>query len=202
MALDNYADLKTAIGTWMGRRSDLTDVVDDMIDMFESWINRNIRAPQMEGESTASAAEFLALPTDFLQIRRITYEDDPIINLEFIPPSYADFYNNTTDTDVPKWYSIVGDQFRLVPAPNDLTVLVRISYWKKLAGLSASNTTNWLLTLYPDAYLYGCLTHGNVFTQDDQRAQLISAGWSSAMTELKRASLNMNAGGPLRMRAA
>jgi len=45
-------------------------------------------------------------------------------------------------------------------------------YYGKLSKLSTSNTTNWLLTLSPDVYLYGSLLQAAPYLQDDARIQV------------------------------
>jgi len=71
MSLDSYTNLKTEIATWL-LRVDLGPDIDTMIDLFESWANRNLRVRQMEGEATAPAAEYLPLPADFIELRDIS----------------------------------------------------------------------------------------------------------------------------------
>lgn len=200
MALDTYANLKTALGTWIAR-ADLSGDTDDMIDMFEAWVNRNVRHPMMEQESTSPASEYLALPSDFLELRDIQYQGNPRKQLEYMSPSMADIYDTTGDTGTPGFYTIVADQLRLIPAP-DTTTDIRIDYWQKVPALTSTNTSNWLLALYPDAYLYGSLVHGHVRIQDPQVAAFIASGWDSIMKELIRSGKNANVGSLLQIRAA
>lgn len=201
MALDTYANLKTTLQTWMAR-ADLSSDVDDMIDMFEGWVNRNLRVPQMEQEATSLVAEYVALPTDFIQLRDIQYQGNPRKQLEYMSPSMADIYDTSGNSGTPAFYSIVGDQLRIIPAPGADATNIRIDYWKKIPALSVANPSNWLLALYPDAYLYGPLTHGQVRIHDPQMAQFIAQGWANIMQELQRAGKNANVGSLLRIRAA
>lgn len=199
MALDSYTGLKTSIQTWIAR-ADLSGDVDDMIDLFEAWFNRNIRVPQMEQESNAFAAEYLALPADFLELRDVQYQGSPVIQLEYVTPTMADIENPFGDSLTPRWYTIVANQIRLVPVPDDSTVNVRIDYWQKLPALSSIQTSNWLLAAYPDAYLYGTLVHGHVRVADPQLATFIAAGWQSVMKELQGKGRQHNVGSLLRVR--
>src|SRR5690349_15542353 len=186
MALDSYANLKTAISTWLVR-ADVASDVDDMIDMFEAWANRNLRVAQMEEEATTPVTEYIALPSDFLELRDIQWQGNPRRELEYMTPILADIYDPTGSTGLPKFYTIVGDQLRVIPAPSDTSVNVRIDYWRKVPALSDSQTTNWLLSTYPDAYLYGSLFHGRIRIQDMDTAQSVAAAWQAIMAELKRA---------------
>lgn len=200
MALDSYTNLKTALQTWLAR-ADVSSDVDDMIDLFEAWINRNMRMPQMEQEATTAAAEYLALPSDFLELRDIQFQGNPRRQLEYMSPSMADLYDTSGTAGTPRFYTLVGDQIRLIPQP-DSTTDIRIDYWKKVPALSSTNATNWLLALYPDAYLYGCLTHGDVRVMDMPMAAQIASGWQNIMGEMRRSGMNQNLGSLLRVRPA
>ena len=200
MALDTYTGLKTSIQTWLAR-ADLASDVDDMIDLFEAWFNRNIRVPQMEQEANASAAEYIALPSDFLELRDIQYQANPVVQLDYLTPVAADLANPNGDSGTPQYYTIVANQIRLIPVP-DATTNVRIDYWQKLPALSGTTTSNWLLAAYPDAYLYGTLVHGHVRVADPQLAMFIAAGWQSVMKELQGKGRQHNVGSLLRIRAA
>ena len=48
--------------------------------------------------------------------------------------------------------------------------MVNLSYYQAIPGLSTDNTSNWLLTSYPDAYLYGVLAVAYNYLRDDAQA--------------------------------
>lgn len=200
MSLDTYANLKTELAAWAGR-SDLTSYLDSYIDMFEAWCNRNLRVRQMEGEATSVASEYMDLPNDFVELRDIQWQGSPRRQLSYVTPEYADLYDSSGAAGTPRYYTIVGNQIRLVPAP-DATTTIRISYWQKVPALSGSNTTNWLLTAFPDAYLYGCLLHARMFVSDEGRAAAIDAGWQRVMQELQASGRKSNTGGSLAVKTA
>ena len=67
MALDTYANLKTAIADFLNR-DDLTNSIDDFIDLAEAHMNREIRHWDMEKRATASLnTQYTALPSDFVE---------------------------------------------------------------------------------------------------------------------------------------
>jgi hypothetical protein len=199
MSLDTYANLKTEIAAWTSR-TDLTSQLDTFIDLFESWANRNLRTRQMENEAYASAAEYIALPDDYLELRDIQWQGSPRRQLQYVTPEYADMYDTDGATGLPVYYTLVGNQLRLIPAPDSDTT-VRISYWQSITPLDGTNTSNWLLAAYPDAYLYGSLMHARAFIPDE-RAALVKAGWQEVMAEVQSAGKKSNIGGSLQIRAA
>lgn len=200
MALDSYSGLITTLQTWLQDAAVAPDA-PDCIAMFEAWVNRNLRVPQMEQEAYAPAAEYLALPSDFLALRDVQWQGKPIVQLEYLTPAMADLTNPYGDTCTPRAYTIVGDRLRLIPAPND-TTSVRIAYWKRLPALSGVIPTNWLLQAYPDAYLYGSMVHGHVRMKDIATATAISNAWQGIAQEIQQAGREANLGSLLRIRAA
>jgi hypothetical protein len=57
-------------------------------------------------------------------------------------------------------------------------------YRKNIPALTASNTTNWLLDLAPDLYLYGVLMESAPYIKEDDRLQIWGLGYSSALDGL------------------
>lgn len=195
----DYASLTSTLQTWLAR-ADLSADTDSMIAFFEGWANTNLRVQQMEVEATTQAQEYLPLPTDFQELRDIQWQGTPRIQLEYLTPMMSDKVDPCGSAGTPRYYTIVGDQLRLVPAPSDTTTNIRIAYWRRIPALSSSNTTNWLLDYRPDAYLYGALIHGNVRIKDNDMAAAVTQGWSSIMADLQRSGKNANLGSSLRVR--
>jgi len=69
-----------------------------------------------------------------------------------------------------------------------------------LPALSDSNTSNWLLDLAPDAYLYASLLESAPFLRDDERLQTWTALYGAAVNQLNKVSERGTHGGSLRMR--
>src|SRR5215471_14349221 len=78
MALDTYANLKTAIINFLDR-SDLTGYVDDFIDLAEARHKREILVREMIARSQApTLGRFLALPTRFNKMKTIRLLTNPV----------------------------------------------------------------------------------------------------------------------------
>ena len=56
----------------------------------------------------------------------------------------------------PRYYAITAGEIEVFPVP-DGTYSTELYYYAKIDALSDSNTSNWLLEYFPDAYLYGAL---------------------------------------------
>ena len=68
-------------------------------------------------------------------------------------------------------------------------------YFGKTDALSDSNTSNWILEHYPDAYLYGSLIHSAPYLKDDARIQVWAALYQSAIDSINQASEKAKFGG-------
>ncbi len=175
MALTTYDELKDSVADFLNR-SDLTSVIPDFIKMAETDMNRKMRHWRMENRATASVSgRFSVLPTDFLETIRLHLETDqrPIELVSYL--EMQTLRENANDTvGKPTTYSITQGEIELFPTP-DTTYDIELYYYAKIPSLSASQTTNNILTNFPDAYLYGSLIHSSPYLQEDVRM----ASWAS-----------------------
>ena len=69
---------------------------------------------------------------------------------------------------------VIGDNLFLAPTP-DSTLNIELTYKASVSSLSDSNTTNTILTSFPDLYLYASLFHAYTYLLDEQRATQYNA---------------------------
>ncbi len=180
MALTNYSELKTAIANWLDR-SDLDDRIPEFIQLAEARHRRDFKIRRMETRVTASTiadTEYYSLPDNFVAMRNIQLNTDPKTALEYMTPEQMDRVRGGSTTGKPKAYSIIGNNFQLRPIP-DGVYQIEMLYFKYFTALSDSNTTNDVLTDFPDLYLYGSLAETSPFLMQDERL----AVWSSLYKE-------------------
>lgn len=177
MALDNYADLQTAILTWLARPGDtlVSPSVPDMITLFESEARRRLRTRWNETSTTLAVTanvDTVALPSDFGAARelRITGIDPEAVLVYMTGPELDTAYPATT-ADQPVNFTIEGLKLRVRPVP-DQAYTITLEYTQGLTALSNSVTTNWLLTNHPDAYLFGSLAEAESFIGNDERVMM------------------------------
>ena len=203
MALTTYAELKTSIGDWLNR-SDLTSVIPDFISLAEAQIERTLRARQMIVRANASFdAQYGAVPSDFLEAKSLKLTStNPQSPLSFLSIDALDAeMTKYTGSGKPKFFGVVGGQLRIVPTP-DATYTTELTYYAKLAKLSNSNTSNWLLVSSPDIYLYGALLQAAPYLQDDARIQTWATLYERALNDLQTADdRGASSGGALLTRA-
>jgi hypothetical protein len=160
--------------------------------LFEAKMNRGLFVPQMETRSstvcdtTDTEPEFISLPSDFQTMRRIRLSSvtgKPALN--FLSGTQIDSMRYASDnvTGQPTHYTIVGSEIELYPTPSE-NYTVEMVYRANIPALTSSNTTNWLLTLAPDLYLYGVLMESAPYIKEDGRLQTWGLGYSSALDGL------------------
>lgn len=191
--ITSYTTLQSTVIEYLARDQDTTLIarVPTFIQLFEAKMNRMLFVPQMEQRSTTltdtatTEPEFISLPADFQSMRSVRLSSvtgKP--RLEFMTTTQLDDYRFSTDniTGRPVYFAIVGTEMELAPTPNDAYTIEMI-YRKNIPAL-ASNSTNWLLDMAPDLYLYGALLESAPYLKEDGRLQVWAAGMSSAMDTL------------------
>ena len=185
MALDTYANLQTAIASWAWNtgNADFTANVPDMIALLEARLNRELRVADMEATATITLTSGAGtLPTDFLEARRVVANTAPKAVLQLVPPDFADDRFPYNDAAYPRYCTIIGSTIKTYPTSTaDLT----LAYFQRIPPL-ASNSTNWLLTKWPDVYLYGSLLEGADFMRDGEELQKFAARFSAAIESLRK----------------
>ena len=181
-----YTELKTKIANFLNR-SDLTNEMDNYIQLTESEVNRKLRHKDMIKRATATLeTQYSQLPGDFIGIVNVdllTADPKPMFqqSLESLDVFRKSIDNSTGE---PKYYAISGDTLEVAPNPSS-AYTIQMTYYAEIPGLSSSNATNFLSTSAPDVYLYGCLKHASIFLMEDERLPLISTQFEKALEELK-----------------
>jgi len=189
MALDTYANLKTAIATWLSR-ADQTSNIPDFITLAHDKLMRTLRTREMETIDTAMSisAETNTVPTLWLETRNIVITSTaPRYELAFVTPEQLITKNSSAATGIPKWFSVVGGNFQFAPIP-DVTYTATHIYYTSLAQMSADSDHNWILDSHPDLYLYGALLESVSLIQDDPRIALWQQRYDRAFAEASRNS--------------
>ena len=177
MSLADYTGVKAALGDWL-HRADITTQADDFIDLFESEFNATMRVRQMEQQTTiASTTGYLTHPSNWLGWKGIKattggndYYLQPVTDETAIRETFA-------LTGEPMYYKVTDSKTFIYPNPGSGVNFKTIYH----EGVALSSGTNWLLTAYPGAYLYGGLLQAHGYTENDERIAL----WSQAYDAIK-----------------
>lgn len=168
MSITNYGELKTSIESW-SHRDDLTSVIPDFITIAEARIANDIRCRAQETRSTATlSTEYVDIPDDFLEIRDIAINSDPIQPLRYLSPKALSEKFPSSTTGKPKFYTIIGDEFQVKPVPST-SYTIEISYFARFASMNSDTDYNWLLRNHPHIYLYASLTELFSYVEDEAK---------------------------------
>jgi len=196
MAITTYAELQSSLATWL-ERADLGEVIPDFITLFEANANRMLRTRQMENSTSLSTVNGeINIPSDYLNWRSVTWDGNASRELEYVTPTYLRARYPSTDAGTPKIFTIEGLNF--VTRSVDDTTGFTFRYYQKIPVLSDANTTNWLLTAHPDAYLFGSLVEAHAYIPDAEKAILWKARRDEMLGEIQRLSNVTRGGGQIR----
>src|SRR6266487_287748 len=181
MSISSYSELKTALANWLAR-DDLTSRIPEFITLFESSAGRRLATRRQEiSTSVTNTAGTAPLPSDFAERRSLIWVGSKPAILEYTAPEYFMGRWGDRAAGTPVAFTIIGSN--ILVGPTDSTTLT-LDYFATLAALSDSATTNWLLTNYPDAYLFGSLTEAFIFVGDADRAAIWKARADTALDEI------------------
>jgi hypothetical protein len=194
MALDSYANLKTAIADFLDR-DDLTSQVDDFIDLTEARHKREILVREMLARSQAPiTGRFLALPTRFVKMRTLRLLTTPVtvmteLNLHEMNIEREERSGKPT-------FFTTHEEIEFDITPDD-AYTAEIIYYASFLPLDDTNTSNGLLVRAPDAYLYGALSASAPFLTSDERLQTWEQLYGTARDGLLLSDRQARVGTPL-----
>lgn len=183
MAIDTYAKLIADIADTIDRTDLTADVstagatiegaIKRAIRKCEIRTQRTLRVRQMETSTTltfTAATTSYAMPADFASARLLYLSQDPIVVLE--QTTLEDLYTAypSQANGQPQKFAISGSSFIVRPAP-DQSYTVPLTYYTTIPALSTTNTSNLLLAMAPDVYLYGSCVELMAHMMEDQRVQ-------------------------------
>jgi len=170
MALGTYAELTTAIGTWDERTFTSTET-DQFIRLVEARADRRLQRDYRRRytETVNTDADGIGtIPSGFVGLQSVTRNvlgSMPLTQLSNAAFMAVNPYKLASDAE---YFTLISaTQFMVTPVTDD-DFIVRFS--KTLTALTSSNTTNWLLTLAPDFYLFGCQAQSAAYLKDYQTA--------------------------------
>ncbi len=167
MAIATYTDLKSTIVTFFKNRSDIATNAGTLISLSEAFFNVELRCREMEYVDTLTpVSNVCTLPTDYLEYKRVVEVASIRRKLEYITEDAVDDIYPTRTSGLSCHFTIVGNELTALPlSAND----IELTYYRQIPALSDSNTTNWLLTRFPNLYLHSCLMYAAELTKDEEQ---------------------------------
>ncbi len=179
MAITNYSELLTAVGSTWPRRADLAGMAADFVAQGEAYINRRLRIPEMESATSVSPSQsvrYVALPSRYMEA--ISFVDDLGDEMQAVDASLLERMAYASAQSRPRFYRIADRiDFDCVA---DASYNYTLRYYKRLD--IASDTTSAVLTAHPDIYRYAALVHAEAYVKNDSRIAL----WKTSLDEAIR----------------
>lgn len=200
MAITTYAELQTALQNFLDDSSLATARVQECISLAEGDINMRLASLNItptEARTTVSiTGEYLntsEIASSYVDVRafEVSWDSNGTTVRRRLKPisavgatmlgerddgSLTYDYPAEDGESPPEYFAHQGAQFRFYPPPADgaatytETYTGTIVYTTRLPALSDSNTTNWLLTAFPQLYLSAAMMWAEIFGWNDSRA--------------------------------
>jgi hypothetical protein len=189
MAISTYSELQASIADFLNR-ADLTSVIPTFIALGEARMNRDIRHWQMENRaSTTIDGQYLTKPSDWVETIRLHLSGQNTSAIDLLSTqAMADKRQGSENVaGKPRYYRHAENQFEVFPTP-DSAYAAELLYYQKIPSLANDATTNWLLSSYPDIYLYGSLLNSAPYLAEDNRAEVWARLYGEAVDKLNLTS--------------
>jgi hypothetical protein len=200
MSISTYADLRTSVANWL-KRSDMTDMIPDLIMLGEKRIYRELRIKCMETAlSDTISGGVIAVPSDYLELKFAYIDGSPTTRLDRQDPEfiYATYPSRSAD-GVPRHIAREGDSFIFGPYP-DAGYTVKGIYYKTFGNVSDS--AHALFTKAPDLYLFAALSEAAAYKIQDARIPVWEGKYMESKTRLQSEDKRERfSGSPLQMTA-
>lgn len=179
MAITTYDELKTAIRNW-SNRGDLSTISSDLITLAEARMNRDLLISERITEDSGTVADPVVVPADYWSPKEMVISrggGETVLRMV----SLEEFSMHKDSGG----YAAVFAEYQggLIVAPTATGDYI-LRYYAKIPALSDSNTTNWLLTKYPDLYLWASLAETGVYINSDGRAGMYEGKYQQALAAI------------------
>lgn len=155
----NLRELKSAVASYAVRTEEELPLAL-LITLAESKFAGSIRHRLAERQvdiPVAKGARSFPLPPDFHEARSFKTAGRP---LTLASIDGLDGSPGCTDR-----YAIIGTDVHLQSRPAE-PVTIAVTYYARVPALTEAAPTNWLLTSYPDVYLYAVLVESAIWDQN------------------------------------
>lgn len=212
MSIDSYAKLQSELLDTLNRTDLVADVTDYSPGTIEGAVQRGIskserrcvrrlRTREFETStafSLSAGVETSAIPSDFASAKLFTLTSPTVSVLagKDLTQLINDF--PSTGAGLPNSYATFGTSFYFRRVP-DSAYTAKLFYYSVPTPLSDSNTSNILLTKYPDLLFYGSLLELTAHLEDDGRIQVWKGMFDEAVKDITDDNtLNRWSGAPIR----
>lgn len=183
MALGTYEELTAAISEWE-ERTFTSAKTDEFIALAEAKANRKLHQDFRRRTSATintDADGLGVLPTGFVGVSSVLRNLIGSVPLRQVSWDAMIERNPYRVGDNAGVYALNGTSIKVAPVTDD-DFLVKFA--STLTALSTASPVNWLLTLAPDYYLFGCQSAASAYLKDYNTAMMLQAQADDILAEL------------------
>jgi hypothetical protein len=195
MAISTFAELKTALASWL-HRTGLTSHIPDFIMLAEEAMSRDLAdCPALwvteGGIALSGGSNTISLPAEAIGLRTLRIAapyDEP---LELLPAAHLVRKTgmDSTSSGRPQCAAVTGFSgatitVTLYPTADQAYTLEAV-YPSTLTALSDAAPTNFVLARAPSAYLFGALREAAPYIANDARIPVWEGKYQRAIDSLK-----------------
>ncbi len=172
MSLTTYAELKTAVTSWLDVPvATFTNQIDDLVTVAETRIFRETRTKDTEQSfSTSIGSGVVALASDYLEMKSARLNTQPSQSLERRSAEWIySQYPARSAGGRPRFFG---------PYPDSGYTVAGV-YYKRLPALSSG--VHALFTNNPDLYLFACLAEAELLIGRDERIKVWEAKYQNIL---------------------
>ena len=177
----NYTELKTAISDWT-HRADMATPAATFVVLAEERL-QDLKLNRFSASATLTilaGATSAALPADYLEGRSLSGG-----NWDWTLCTPEQLARLAEAGGEPHSYAIYGGSLHLPYAPTADLALTLV-YFQELAPLSDTNTTNWVLTKHPGAYLWLALSEAALYAGNEAKRLVFESRAQLALESLRQ----------------
>lgn len=203
MAIDSYAKLQSAV-SWYANRDDLFAAITNFSPAsIDSAVQQAIALGEITADFdinsrggikyaetvnnalvTVSQTETVTLPTDFRSVVAFMLTSDPFqILTQKNPKDLFGTYTSATVYGKPEAFAIVSTATAYLRYVPDGIYTMRLIYRAKLAALSSTNTSNWLLANAPHVYIAAAMVELCIMLENTDKLQFWKGYYDQKMND-------------------
>lgn len=183
--IETYDGLIAYVTEHLELDADTVAQLPTMLRLAEARIDRLCMVPERETTvslATVAGTQSVSVPTDYRHMTNARLVSATGHPLELVTQGYLhDQYSNLSG--VPVVYALSSGSILLGPVP-DAAYTLSLSYLSKLANLSPTNQTNWLLSENPDVYKFALLFQVSTWLEDLAAAEGYRAEMMAIIDEI------------------
>jgi len=206
MALSNYTELKASVADYLNR-SDLTAAIPDFISLTEAKLKRRYKDFSPLSASNANNWILTSYPDVYLygallEASPYLVEDERVnVWAQLYAAAVGTLRGTVGNADFDDYDGLklaVGDWLARADLDGVVPQLIKLGeakLFRKFDGmtaLSASNTTNWILTNHPDLYLYASLSEASPYLGQDDRLQVWRTLYEAEIGKIRKPKSGVN----------